>query len=47
VVNVLNRENSDTVINNIDATGATPGFLAYSGGQGRAITARLRFIGKK
>lgn len=47
VVNVLNRENPDTVINNIDATGATPAFLAYSGGQGRAITARLRFIGKK
>jgi Carboxypeptidase regulatory-like domain len=46
-VNIMNRENPDTVINNIDATGATPGFLAYSGGQGRAITARLRFVGKK
>jgi hypothetical protein len=46
-VNALNRQNPDTVVNNIDATGATPGYLTFSGGQGRAITARIRFVGKK
>jgi len=46
-VNALNRQNPDVVVNNIDALGATPNFLTFSGGQGRAITARLRFVGKK
>jgi hypothetical protein len=46
-VNALNRQNPDTVVNNIDAAGATPGYLTFSGGQGRAITARLRFVGRK
>jgi len=46
-VNVLNRQNPDVVVNNVDAAGATPGYLAFSGGQGRAITARLRFVGRK
>ena len=46
-VNALNRGNFDTVVNNIDAAGADPNFLAFSGGQGRAITARLRFVGRK
>ena len=46
-VNVLNRQNPDVVVNNIDAAGATPGYLTFSGGQGRAITARLRLVGKK
>jgi len=46
-VNALNRENPDTVVNNIDAVGVAPNFLTFSGGQGRAITARLRFVGKK
>jgi len=46
-VNALNRTNPDTVVNNIDALGATPNFLTFFGGQGRAITARLRFVGKK
>jgi hypothetical protein len=43
VINVLRRENPDVVVNNIDA----PNFLTFSGGQGRALTARLRFIGRK
>jgi hypothetical protein len=47
VVNILNRTNPDTVVNNIDAIGTTPNFLTFSGGQDRAITARLRFISKK
>jgi len=47
VVNILNRSNPDVVVNNIDAIGTTPNFLAFSGGQDRAITARLRFISKK
>ena len=46
-VNALNRQNPDVVVNNIDALGAVPNFLTFSGGQGRAITARLRFVGKK
>jgi hypothetical protein len=46
-VNALNRQNPDVVVNNIDATGAVPNFLTFSGGQGRAITARLRLVGKK
>ncbi len=47
VVNILNRTNPDTVVNNIDAIGTTPNFLTFSGGQDRAITARLRFISSK
>jgi len=42
-VNALNRENPDTVVNNFDA----PNFRAFSGGQGRAVTLRVRFIGRK
>ncbi|HZV89025.1 MAG TPA: carboxypeptidase regulatory-like domain-containing protein [Candidatus Binatus sp.] len=42
-VNALNRQNPDTVVNNIDA----PNFGAFSGGQGRAFTLRVRFIGRK
>jgi len=42
-VNALNRENPDTVVDNIDA----PNFRAFSGGQGRAVTLRVRFIGRK
>jgi len=42
-VNALNRQNPDTVVSNIDA----PNFGAFSGGQGRAVTLRVRFIGKK
>jgi hypothetical protein len=43
VVNILSRQNPDVVVNNIDA----PNFGTFSGGQGRAVTARLRFVGRK
>ncbi len=42
-VNALGRQNPDTVVNNIDA----PNFGAFSGGQGRAFTLRVRLIGRK
>jgi carboxypeptidase family protein len=42
-VNAFDRQNPDTVVNNIDA----PNFGAFAGGQGRAFTLRVRFIGKK
>src|SRR5262249_8064419 len=40
VINILGRENPDTVVNNI----AAPNFGSFSGGQGRAFTARVRFV---
>lgn len=43
VVNVLGRKNSDAVVNNVDA----PNFGAFLGGQGRAFTGRVRFVGRK
>lgn len=43
VVNILGRQNPDVVVNNIDA----PNFGTFTGGQGRAVTARLRFVGRK
>jgi hypothetical protein len=43
MVNAFSRQNPDTVVNNRDA----PHFGAFSGGQGRALTARVRFAGKK
>src|SRR5713101_4020925 len=43
IVNVLERQNPDTVVNKIEA----PNFGTFSGGQGRATTARVRFVGKK
>jgi len=42
-VNALNRANPDTVVNNVDA----PNFGAFTGGQNRAVTLRVRFIGRK
>ena len=42
-VNILNRQNPDTVVNNIDA----PNFGTFAGGQGMAFTLRVRFIGRK
>jgi len=42
-VNILNRPNPNTVVNNVDA----PDFGAFLGGQGRATTLRLRFVGRK
>lgn len=42
-VNILNRQNPNTVVNNIDA----PNFGTFAGGQGLAFTLRVRFIGRK
>ena len=50
-VNILGRHNPDTVVNNIDAkcsNGIQTGcFGAFAGGQGRATTLRVRFVGRK
>src|SRR6266478_1316330 len=43
VVNAFDDENPNVVVNNIDA----PNFGQFSGGQGRAFTARVRFAGRK
>jgi Carboxypeptidase regulatory-like domain/TonB-dependent Receptor Plug Domain len=43
VINVFDRQNPDVVVNNIDA----PNYGMFTGGQGRAFTARLRFVGRK
>jgi len=42
-VDILGRQNPDTVINNVDA----PTFGTFAGGQDRAFTLRLRFVGRK
>jgi hypothetical protein len=42
-VNILGRKNPDTVVNNVNA----PNFGAFAGGQGRATTLRVRFVGRK
>jgi len=42
-INILDRQNPDVVINNVDA----PNYGMFTGGQGRAFTARLRFVGRK
>jgi len=47
VINITDRQNPNVVVNNIDAVGVTPAFLNFSGGQGRAFTGRLRFLGKR
>lgn len=50
-VNILGRQNPDSVVNNIDAVcsnGVRTGcFGAFAGGQGRATTLRVRFAGRK
>jgi hypothetical protein len=48
VINLTGRQNPNVVVNNFDAKepGVVPGFLNFSGGQGRAFTGRLRFLGK-
>ena len=50
-VNILGRQNPDSVVNNIDAVcsnGVRTGcFGAFAGGQGRATTLRVRFVGRK
>jgi Carboxypeptidase regulatory-like domain len=43
VVNVFSRRNPDTVVSNVDA----PNRGMFSGGQGRAFTGRVRFVGRK
>lgn len=50
-VNILGRENPDSVVNNIDAPACTSlvrsgCFGAFAGGQGRATTLRVRFVGR-
>ena len=49
VINLADRQNPNVVVNNIDANvpGVVPGFLNFSGGQGRAFTGRLRFLGRR
>jgi hypothetical protein len=49
VINLTDRQNPNVVVNNIDANqpGVVPGFLNFSGGQGRAFTGRLRFLGRR
>jgi hypothetical protein len=42
-INILGRENPDVVVNNVTA----PNFGTFSGGQGRAFSARVRFVGRK
>jgi hypothetical protein len=42
-VNIFGRLNPDTVVNNVVA----PNFGTFAGGQGRAFTLRVRFIGRK
>jgi hypothetical protein len=42
-VNILGRQNPDVVYNNVDS----PNFGAFTGGQGRAFTARLRFVERR
>lgn len=51
-VNVLGRQNPDSVVNNVDAPACTNlvqsgCFGAFAGGQGRATTLRVRFVGRK
>jgi len=51
-VNILGRQNPDTVVNNVDAPACTAAlhfrcFGAFAGGQGRATTLRVRFVGRK
>jgi hypothetical protein len=43
VVNPTDRFNPDSVVNNVNA----PNFGTFAGGQGRALTARVRFAGRK
>ena len=49
VINLADRQNPNVVVNNIDANqpGVAPAFLTFFGGQGRAFTGRLRFLGRR
>jgi len=48
VINLLGRQNPDVVVNNVDAVcpGIIPCYGTFEGGQGRAFTGRLRFLGR-
>lgn len=51
-VNILGRQNPDSVVSNIDApacsnTVRSGCFGAFAGGQGRATTLRVRFVGRR
>lgn len=51
-VNILGRQNPDSVVNNIDAPACGNGvqtgcFGSFAGGQGRAAILRVRFVGRK
>jgi hypothetical protein len=51
-VNILGRQNADSVVSNVNAPACTVlvrsgCFGAFSGGQGRATTLRVRFVGRK
>ena len=43
VVSIFGRQNPDTVVNNLDA----PKLGAFAGGQGRALSLRVRFAGRR
>ena len=49
IMNLADRQNPTVVVNNIDANqpGVVPGFLNFSGGQGRSFNGRLRFLGRR
>ena len=52
VVNILGRQNPDSVVNNVDAPACSSlvrsgCFGAFAGGQGRATNLRVRFVGRK
>ena len=47
VINLADRHNPDVVVNNADAVGVTPSYLTFMGGQGRAFTGRIRFLGHR
>jgi len=43
IINITDHGNPDSVVNNMDA----PDFLTFAGGQHRALSGRLRFVGRK
>jgi hypothetical protein len=46
-INVLGRENPDTVVNNIDAVNTTPSFLTFSAGRGEHLNGTVSVFVKK
>lgn len=53
IINITNRQNPTVVVNNVDTPvcstvpAGTPCFGMFEGGQSRAFTGRLRFVGRK